>query len=150
MGSGGAGGRVSVVGAALLRDGRVLASRRTGPPRLAGFWEFPGGKVESGESDVEALQRELAEELGVTAVVGDRLGGDLQIGETAVLRVYVCTDVVGEPQLVDHDAHRWLSADELDDVPWIAADAPLVDELRQLLGMRRTGPSGGADSAGPG
>jgi 8-oxo-dGTP diphosphatase len=142
--------RVSVVGAALVRDGRVLASRRTGPPQLAGFWEFPGGKVEDGESDHRALTRELAEELGVTAVIGDRLGGDLLIGETAVLRVYVCGNVVGEPQLVDHDAHRWLAADELDDVPWIPVDAPLLDELRQLLGISRTGPSGGADSAGPG
>ena len=142
--------RVAVVGAALLRDGCVLASRRTGPPHLAGYWEFPGGKVETGETDVEALQRELAEELGVTAVVGDRLGCDLLIGETAVLRVYLCSDVVGEPQLVDHDAHRWLSAGELDDVSWIPVDAPLVEELRQLLGMSRTGPSGGADSAGPG
>ncbi|MFN2538531.1 MAG: (deoxy)nucleoside triphosphate pyrophosphohydrolase [Mycobacteriales bacterium] len=142
--------RVSVVGAALLKDGRVLASRRTGPPHLAGYWEFPGGKVEEGESDLEALRRELAEELGVTAVVGERLGGDLLIGETAVLRVYVCTDVVGEPQLVDHDQHRWLAADELDAVRWIPVDAPLVEELRQLLGMSRTGPSGGADRAGPG
>lgn len=142
--------RVAVVGAALLRDGRVLASRRTGPPHLAGFWEFPGGKVEPGETDVEALRRELAEELGVTAVIGSRLGGDLLIGESAVLRVYLGSDVVGEPQLVDHDAHRWLSVDELDDVAWIQVDAPLVEELRQLLGIRRTGPSGGADSAGPG
>ncbi|MCW2674672.1 MAG: hydrolase [Frankiales bacterium] len=142
--------RVSVVGAALLRDGRVLASRRTAPPHLAGFWEFPGGKVEDGESDVEALARELVEELGVTATIGARLGGDLLIGETAVLRVYLCTDVLGEPQLVDHDAHRWQSVDELDEVPWIPVDAPLVVELRQLLGISRTGPSGGADSAGPG
>ena len=141
---------VSVVGAALLRDGRVLASRRTGPAHLAGLWEFPGGKVEDGETDAVALARELAEELGVSCRIGERLGPDLQIGETAVLRVYLCDDVVGEPRLVDHDAHRWLAADELDDVPWIPADAPLVDELRQLLGMRRTGPSGGADSAGPG
>lgn len=142
--------RVAVVGAALVRDGRVLASRRTAPPHLAGLWEFPGGKVEQGESDVEALLRELAEELRVRAVVGEQLGDDLLIGETAVLRVYVCTDVVGEPQLVDHDAHRWLAADELDEVPWIPVDAPLVDELRQLLGISRTGPSGGAGSAGPG
>jgi len=142
--------RVGVVGAALVRDGKVLASRRTGPPHLAGFWEFPGGEVEEGETDEVALLRELAEELGVTAVVGPRLGGDLLIGETAVMRVYVCTDVVGEPQLVDHDAHRWLALEDLDDVPWIPVDAPLVDELRQLLGMRRTGPSGGAGSAGPG
>ena len=139
-----------VVGAALLRDGRVLASRRTAPPRLAGLWEFPGGTVEPGESDVAALRRELAEELGVTATIGAPLGPDVAIAEGVHLRVLVCTDVVGEPQLVDHDAHRWLALEELDEVPWIPVDAPLVEELRQLLGMRRTGPSGGADSGGPG
>lgn len=138
-----------VVGGALLRDGRVLASRRTGPPHLAGLWEFPGGKVEEGEDPRAALLRELAEELQVTAVVGQQLGADLAIGEGVWLRVFTCTEVVGEPALVDHDAHRWLSLEELDDVPWIPVDAPLVEDLRQLLGMSRTGPSGGADSAGP-
>ena len=139
-----------MVGAALVRDGRVLASRRTDPPHLAGLWEFPGGKVEPGETDEQALVRELREELQVEAVVGARLGEDLRIGETAVLRVYLCALAGGEPALVDHDEHRWLAAHELLDVPWIPVDAPLVEDLRQLLGMRRTGPSGGADSAGPG
>ena len=124
--------RVAVVGAALVRDDRVLASRRTDPPHLAGLWEFPGGKVEPGETDEQALVRELREELGLEAVVGDRLGGDLAIGETAVLRVYLAT-ADGEPALVDHDAHRWLAADELDDVPWIPVDLPLVDALRRRL-----------------
>ena len=125
--------RVGVVGAALLRDGRVLASRRTEPPRLAGLWEFPGGKVEPGESDEQALVRELEEELQVSVEVGERLGGDLLIGETAVLRVYLCTLLRGEPALVDHDAHRWLAADELLDVPWIPVDLPLVDAVRAVL-----------------
>ena len=124
---------MAVVGAALLRDGRVLASRRTEPPRLAGLWEFPGGKVEPGESDPQALARELREELRVEAEVGEQLGGDLAIGETAVLRVYLCRLVSGEPALVDHDAHRWLSAAELLDVPWIPVDLPLVEQLRPLL-----------------
>ena len=126
---------VHVVGAALLRDdpARVLASRRTEPPRLAGLWEFPGGKVEAGESDEQALVRELREELGVEVAVGERLGGDLPIGDTAVLRVYVCRITRGEPALVDHDEHRWLRADELDDVPWIPVDLPLVEQLRSRL-----------------
>jgi len=126
-----------VVGAALLRDdpARVLASRRTGPPRLAGYWEFPGGKVEDGESDEQALVRELREELGCEAEIGGRLGPDLLIGRTAVLRVYVARLTAGEPQLVDHDAHRWLTADELDDVPWIPVDAPLLAPLRAQLLM---------------
>jgi 8-oxo-dGTP diphosphatase len=139
---------VGVVGAALVRQepggGRsVLASRRTEPPALAGRWEFPGGKVEPGENDEQALLRELREELRVEAEVGARLGGDLPIGSTAVLRVYLCRLVSGEPQLVDHDEHRWLSAAELLDVPWIPIDLPLVEELRSLL----TEPGGAARAA---
>ena len=122
-----------MVGAALVRDGQVLASRRTDPPHLAGLWEFPGGKVEPGESDEQALVRELREELQVEAAVGARLGEDLRIGETAVLRVYLCRLLDGEPALVDHDEHRWLGRDELLDVPWIPVDLPLVEALRPLL-----------------
>ena len=134
--------RVSVVGAALLRvdPARVLASRRTGPPRLAGYWEFPGGKVEDGESDEQALLRELREELGCEAEIGERLGPDLLIGRTAVLRVYVARLTAGEPQLLDHDEHRWLTADELDDVPWIPVDAPLLAPLRAQLLMAARAP----------
>ncbi|MEO6205965.1 MAG: (deoxy)nucleoside triphosphate pyrophosphohydrolase, partial [Mycobacteriales bacterium] len=121
--------RVDVVGAALIRDGRVLASRRTGPAYLAGLWEFAGGKVESGETDEQALARELDEELGCQAVVGERIGPDLLIGETAVLRIYLATLVAGEPALRDHDAHRWLTAGELDDVPWVPVDAPVIEAL---------------------
>ena len=130
--------RVAVVGAALLRIGaagrrEVLASRRTEPPQLAGFWEFAGGKVEPGESDEQALLRELAEELGVRASVGARVGDDLPIGQTAVLRVYLAELVSGEPALIDHDEHRWLDADHLRDVRWLPVDLPVVAELERLL-----------------
>jgi 8-oxo-dGTP diphosphatase len=130
--------RVHVVGAALVREGRVLAARRVAPASLAGLWEFPGGKVEEGESDLEALERELREELGVQVAVGERVGPDLLLGDTAVMRVYLATLVDGEPQLNDHDAFRWLAADELDQVAWIPADAPVLGPLAdQLRGMSR-------------
>jgi 8-oxo-dGTP diphosphatase len=134
------------VGAAVLRDGRVLACRRTSPPHLAGLWEFPGGKVDAGETDEQALVRELREELGCAASVGERIGPDLPLevrgeagsDEAAVLRIYLA-ELEGEPQLLDHDAHRWLAVDELDDVPWIPVDAPVVAALRVRLaeGPRR-------------
>ena len=130
--------RVAVVGAALLRTGddgvrRVLSSRRTEPPPLAGLWEFPGGKVDDGETDVQALVRELREELALDAEVGERLGADVLIGDSAVLRVYVCEAGSGEPALIDHDEHRWLALDELLDVDWIPVDLPLVEQLRAVL-----------------
>jgi len=142
---------VHVVGAAVVRDGRVLASRRTAPAHLAGLWEFPGGKVEADESDEQALVRELEEELGVTAEIGARIGPELALGEDAVMRVYLATLIRGEPQLNDHDAHAWLTADELYDVPWIPADAPALSALEaQLRGISRASASGGAESLGPG
>jgi 8-oxo-dGTP diphosphatase len=133
--------RVPVVGAALVREGadgrrEVLASRRTEPPHLAGYWEFAGGKVEAGESDEQALVRELSEELGVDARVGVRVGDDLLIGDTAVLRVYLAELVSGEPALIDHDEHRWLTADRLLEVDWLPVDLPVVAELEHLLSGR--------------
>ena len=131
--------RVAVVGAALLRTGadgvrRVLASRRTDPPHLAGLWEFPGGKVDPGETDEQARVRELREELHVDAAVGERVGPDLPIGETAVLRVYLAELLDGaEPALVDHDEHRWLAAAELHDVAWIPVDLPVLPALARHL-----------------
>jgi 8-oxo-dGTP diphosphatase len=142
--------QIHVVGAALVRESRVLASRRTGPARLAGMWEFPGGKVEAGETDEEALGRELREELGVVVVVGDRVGPELRLGPDAVMRVYLATLVSGEPQLTDHDEHRWLSADELYDVPWIPADAPVLAAIEaQLRGSSRAPSSDGAGTREP-
>lgn len=112
----------------------MLASRRTEPPALAGYWEFPGGKVEPGETDEQALVREIREELGVAIDIGARLGGDLPIGVAGVLRVYTGRIIAGEPELRDHDEHRWLGVGELDEVRWLPVDLPLVDELRRLLG----------------
>ncbi len=128
--------QVEVVGAAVVRGDCVLAARRTAPAHLAGLWEFPGGKVEPGESDEQALVRELHEELAVRIAVGARIGPELVLGERAVMRVYLATILEGEPTAVEHDALRWLSADELQDVPWIPADAPLLPVLASELRAR--------------
>lgn len=134
-----------VVGAALIRGDRLLACRRTAPPELAGRWEFPGGKVEPGENDIAALVRECREELGLPVTVGGRLGPDVALGGgTAVLRVYVCAIAdTAEPQPAEHDLVRWLSADELADVPWIEADLGLVRLAADLLRSYATPSAGG-------
>ncbi len=124
-----------VVGAAIIDDGRVLAGCRTAPPEVAGRWEFPGGKVEPGESDAVALIRECAEELGVRVTVGPQVGPDVPLAHGAgLLRVYTARLLHDDrPQSLEHADLRWLTADELDHVVWLPADAPIVDALHPHL-----------------
>ena len=123
-----------VVGAAVVRGGRVLACRRTSPPEAAGRWEFPGGKVEPGETADAAVVREVAEELGCRVEVVAWLPGQAPIGERHVLTVALARLVDGEPQPHEHDAVRWLGADELDEVDWLDPDRPFLVPLRAALG----------------
>ena len=123
---------VPVVGAAILRDGRLLAARRTSPPAAAGRWELPGGKVEPGETPERALVREIAEELGCMLVVDRWLDGAVAIGSTHELSVALGT-IDGEPMPHEHDTVRWLSSGELDDVDWLDADRPFLDQVRNIL-----------------
>ncbi|WJK44167.1 (deoxy)nucleoside triphosphate pyrophosphohydrolase [Solwaraspora sp. WMMA2056] len=127
--------RQVVVGAAIVRDGQVLACARAHPPSTAGKWEFPGGKVETGESEIDALVRECHEELGVAVAVGQRLGGDQVLGHgRSVLRVYLAS-LLGsaQPTALEHAELRWLAADELDQVTWLPADQPIVAILGPYL-----------------
>ena len=93
-----------VVGAAIVRDGRLLAAQRADPPELAGGWELPGGKVDPGELPEQALARECVEELEVAVIVGERVGPALPIGTAgAVLLAYACTLVDdAEPVRTEH------------------------------------------------
>ena len=127
------GERQVVVGAAIVRGGRVLAARRTAPASAAGRWEFPGGKVEHGETDAGSLVREIDEELGVEVRVDRWLAGEQPVGERHLLRVALASLVRGEPAPTEHDRVRWLAADELDDVDWLDADRPFLTELSPLL-----------------
>jgi 8-oxo-dGTP diphosphatase len=127
--------RVIIVGAAIIDSGRVLACERAEPPEMAGKWEFPGGKVEAGEDDTTALIRECSEELGVRVEVGVRVGQDVQLRNGwALLRVYAARLIDGDrPEALEHTELRWLAVDELDSVPWLPADAPIVAALPPLL-----------------
>ncbi len=123
---------LDVVAAAVVRDGQVLAARRSRPADLAGGWEFPGGKVAAGETEPAALMRELDEELRVSVRVGARLGAATDGRIRLVL--HAATLVTGEPVPgADHDAVRWLAVGELDAVGWLPIDRDLLPLVAALL-----------------
>lgn len=123
-----------VVAAAIERDGRYLAARRTQPDWAAGRWEFPGGKVESGESEVDALVREIREELGVEIAVGARVPGEWPLHDDLVLHLYVAKLIDGDPQPLDHhDELRWITPEEFVEVAWLESDVDAVTTLARLV-----------------
>jgi 8-oxo-dGTP diphosphatase len=136
-----------VVAAAIVRDGRLLAARRTGPPRLAGRWELPGGKVEpTDESERAALVREIDEELGVLVAVGDQLGAAIPLGPSCCLRIFNASLLAGEPRPKQaHSAVCWLRAGELGTVDWVEADRSAVALL--AVRLRHRAPVGTAPAA---
>ncbi|OMC12092.1 MULTISPECIES: (deoxy)nucleoside triphosphate pyrophosphohydrolase [unclassified Mycobacterium] len=125
-----------VVAGAVIAGSTLLVAQRVRPPELAGRWELPGGKVATGETERDALARELAEELGLDVgdvAVGDRLGDDIALDGMTTLRAYRVRLLGGEPHPHDHRALRWVTAYELHDVDWVPADrAWLADLIRAL------------------
>ena len=123
-----------VVAGTLICDGALLVAQRARPPELAGRWELPGGKVASGESDADALTRELREELGVEVSVGDRLGVDVVLGPAMTPRAYRVTLLHGEVHPHDHRALRWVRTPELAGLVWVPADTAWLPDLATALG----------------
>jgi 8-oxo-dGTP diphosphatase len=122
-----------VVAGALIAGSSLLVAQRDRPPELAGLWELPGGKVAAWETDAAALARELREELGVEVTVGARIGDDVALNDAMALRAYRVSQTGGTLRPNDHRALRWVTADQLDDLPWVPADRTWVSDLTRAL-----------------
>ncbi|GAB21109.1 putative NTP pyrophosphohydrolase [Gordonia polyisoprenivorans NBRC 16320 = JCM 10675] len=123
-----------LAGAILDSSGtRILLARRARPVELAGLWELPGGKAEVGETDEEALRRELAEELGIAVGVEFELRDQVVLSDELVLIARWARVIAGEPTAREHQAVRWVDAEELstlcDEGRLVPADTVWVPEL---------------------
>lgn len=126
---------IRVVAALIRVEGKVLLTQRKPGKHLGMSWEFPGGKVEEGEDDHQALMRELREELGVTVVVGTRCFETRHnYGAREMhLVVYRCRVVEGEPQALEAHALEWVEERQVGNREFLPADKPLVHGLQHGL-----------------
>ena len=124
-----------VVGAAILHDGECLIAQRGKQMSLPLQWEFPGGKVERGETAEEALAREVHEEFGVDIEVFELVGEGTSIASDRRiwLEVYRAEIVAGDVEPHEHAAVRWVGANEIDDLDWAEADVPVIPAVKDLL-----------------
>jgi mutator protein MutT len=126
-----------VIGVAVIwnNQGQILIDRRRPEGVLGGLWEFPGGKIEPGETVEECIKREIQEELGITIEVGEHL---ITINHVythleVTLNVHHCRHLTGVPQPIECDEIRWVTLDEIDQFPFPKANGQIIAALRQNL-----------------
>ncbi|MCG8483054.1 MAG: 8-oxo-dGTP diphosphatase MutT [Clostridia bacterium] len=121
-----------VTAAIIVQDGLILIARRGANENLAGKWEFPGGKIEKGESAQDCLKREIKEELNIEIEVGEFLGDSIYEYSNGVIRLlaYFCTIIEGEIELSVHDQVKWIEIEEFDKFDFAPADIPLIEKLK--------------------
>ncbi|MGC3952831.1 MAG: (deoxy)nucleoside triphosphate pyrophosphohydrolase [Propionicimonas sp.] len=126
--------KIHVVGAVIINEGRVFCTQR-GSGALAGYWEFPGGKLEPDESPEDALVREIDEELTCTVSVEEKVVTTTHIydfGEVTLTTFY-CALSSGTPTLSEHSDSRWMHPEELHLLSWAPADVPAVEQVQRDL-----------------
>lgn len=124
---------IHVVGAVIESKGKILCAQRGPGKSLAYLWEFPGGKVEPGETEREALEREIKEELICKVDVKDRITStryEYDFG-FVTLTTFQCELLEGEPKLTEHVQVKWLPVEELDTLEWAPADVPTIELLAE-------------------
>lgn len=126
--------QIEVVAAIIQRDGAYFATQR-GYGEFEGQWEFPGGKIESGETQEVALKREIQEELGVDIIVEKFLRTtDYEYPSFHLtMHCYLCSIISGEIELREHKSARWLTAQTLDSVEWLPADRDIIKQLKNIV-----------------
>ena len=128
--------RTVEVVAAIIRNGSCVLATQRDDGDLAGGWEFPGGKVEPGETREDALRREILEELAASICV-DEFFQTVSWGDDEYRRVmhcYLCSLPNGKFKLLEHRDARWLGREELDSIDWLPADAEILGALKERLG----------------
>ena len=125
---------IRVVAAVIRKDDKIFATQR-GYGELKGGWEFPGGKIEEGETPQEALKREIEEELDTEILVGELIDTIEYDYPTFHLSMdcFWCEIVEGKLVLKEHEAARWLDRKTMDDVEWLPADVTLVGKIKEAL-----------------
>lgn len=125
--------QIEVVAAIIHREEAYFATQR-GYGEWEGMWEFPGGKIESGESPEAALKREIQEELGIDITI-DRFLCTTEYDYPSfhlTMHCYLCDVEAGEIELREHKSARWLTAETLDNVEWLPADKEVIEVLRKV------------------
>lgn len=125
---------IEVVAAIIIKDGRVLATQR-GYGDYKDWWEFPGGKIEEGESPEEALEREIEEELKARVKVGDFfMSVEYDYPKFHMLMsCYICELLSEDVVLVEHESARWLGRDDIGSVKWLPSDIEIVEKLKTII-----------------
>lgn len=124
-----------VTAAIILKDNKVLIAQRTPDDKLASKWEFPGGKIEPGETPQECLKREIREELDVDIEVSDFFGESIYAyhSRTIKLMAFWCQWISGDLTLNVHSQIAWVNRHELDLYDFAPADIPLVEKLKVVM-----------------
>ncbi|MEW9109527.1 MAG: (deoxy)nucleoside triphosphate pyrophosphohydrolase [Cytobacillus gottheilii] len=129
---------IHVVGAIIIDNDKILCAQRGPGKALPYKWEFPGGKIEEGESPQEALKREIREEMNCKIEIGEQVDHTVYDYDFGIvhLTTFSCKLVEGKPVLTEHVSIEWLSANELTSLDWAPADIPAVEKLSGTLNIK--------------
>lgn len=132
---------IEVVGAVIVRDGLVLCVQRGPDGSLPGMWEFPGGKIEPGETAQAALAREISEELMCRVEIGQEVTTTNHEYDFGIvnLTTFYCELSEGTPRLVEHAAMTWRRPNELHELEWAPADIPAIDLIQARMATLKPG-----------